>query len=110
MEEKQLQIDKFIGINQVIGDPIIPPGAARHVYGLYAEGDSLQRIGGKMCLHSSMKTQAQVMGITHVRFSAGREFVLIHHSTSRDLYDTDDLDTETETVVGIDEYGIGDNG
>ena len=109
MEEKKLKIDSFLGINQVMGDAVAPLGMSRYTYGLYVEDESLERIGGKMCLHSSMKKNSMVIDITHLKFSDDVQYVMVHHSSSRELYDTADFDTSSGTADGIDEYGVGDN-
>lgn len=108
MPTEELNIERFDGVIQTFGDAVLPPGAVHWSYGLIDDGDTMGRIGGKMCLPSSMKPFTQVMDVHHLVF-ADDEFVLVHHSSSRELFDTEDLDAEVEAPDGISEYGLGDH-
>jgi hypothetical protein len=102
---EEFNIERFEGVNQAFKDLVLPPGGVRWSYGLIDDEDVLTRVGGKLCLPSSMKPFTQVIDLHHLRFEDD-EFVLVHHSSSRELFDTEDLDADTESPDGILEYGV----
>jgi len=108
MPTEELNIERFEGVIQTFGDAVLPGGAVKWAYGVIDDGDVLSRIGGKMCLASSMKPFAQVIDVHHLPFE-DNDFVLVHHASSRELFDSGDLETEVASVDGITEYALGDH-
>lgn len=108
MATEEMNIERFEGVNQAFGDAVLPAGATRWSYGFIDDEDALTRIGGKLCLPSSMNSYGQVIDLHHLEFES-EEYVLVHHTSQRELYDTEDLDVEVSTADGVEEYGLGDH-
>lgn len=85
-EEQTLIIEDFEGVNQLIDELKLSPGATPYMRGCYAtERENVKRLPGK-ALSSSITTGGHVLTIQQLVFT-DRNTVLVHRSSNYSLVD-----------------------
>ena len=103
--------EDFGGVNQILGNTLLPPGVVRWSFGLIDTVQKhLRRLGGCLPLMDSSCSSCSsfsIISIGQLSFQS-IEGVILHQSSGRMFVPCDDILISSAYLVdGVSEYGIG---
>ena len=105
MAKRKLNIDEFPGVVQAYGDSVRAPGAVEWQFGLQPDHHGhMKRIGGALNIASSNDYYQAVISMGQLEFQ-DEDFLLVHHMSTRELIEVDDIAPHVDAPDGIEEYG-----